>query len=203
VKELKPKLILTNGDSRRGSSFKQFLIILIVFVIGVFVGLSIGGKRALDDSNGEIVVDASSGKKSIDRSTGEEGRESLKDSSASLKNDFTHENEGVGFKISSKDKDNAQDNKKYRTGEHTGIVKPKGVHSVQVGAFKEIERAHKAQRDLTSRGYDPYVIPYVNSLGEIWFLVRIGKFDSRNRAEEFAIHFQKSETMEAFVEESD
>ncbi len=204
MKELKPKLILpTAKDGRRGGSFKQFLIILAVFLIGIFVGITIGGMREIDDSNGKTSVDERSREKKVITGTDEEEPVFSEEGSPSLENGYGIGKDGKVWERSSDDKDIGEDNKKFRTNDDTGVRKHKGVYTVQVAAFRASERAHKAQRELIFRGYDPYLVPYVNSLGETWILVRIGKFDSRNEAEEFAVRYQRSEAMDAFVEESD
>ena len=203
MKELKPKLILPGGKGRRRSSFKEFLIILFVFIVGVFVGITIGGMREMDDSNGKTVVEGKPVEKGFNAAADKGEQEILKNGRASSENDFINKSDEGSLEIASGGNQNIEDFKKPPTDELTGVIKQKDIYTVQVGAFKQIERAQKAQMELTSRGYDPYVIQYVNSLGETWFLVRIGKFASRNKAEEFAIRYKRSEEMDAFVEELD
>jgi cell division septation protein DedD len=80
------------------------------------------------------------------------------------------------------------------------VVDKKEGFTVQIGAFTEIERANRAVSELNIRGYEPYILPYVTSLGTNWYLVRIGKFKTREEAREYATSFQTTEGMEAIVE---
>jgi cell division septation protein DedD len=95
---------------------------------------------------------------------------------------------------------NENNSQEYANGEQEPDIEKKEGFTVQIGAFKEIERANKALNELNMKGYEPYILPYVNSLGTSWYLVRIGKFNTREEAREYAISFQRTEGMEAILE---
>ncbi len=73
--------------------------------------------------------------------------------------------------------------------------------TIQVSAFKKADLAQKYTDELRERGYDAYVHPVLNSKGESWHLVKVGRFNSAEEAGDFAAIFQQSESTSAYVEE--
>jgi len=55
--------------------------------------------------------------------------------------------------------------------------------------------------ELKRKGYDVYTIPTINSKGESWNLLRIGKFKTEEEAKNFAATLQQKEGIEVIVKE--
>jgi cell division septation protein DedD len=69
-----------------------------------------------------------------------------------------------------------------------------GAYSVQVGAFSTVEKARQVQSELMARGYDARVLT-----GTL-FRVRIGRYPSRDRADE-ALERMRGSGIQGFVVE--
>ena len=57
-----------------------------------------------------------------------------------------------------------------------------GTFTLQVAAFKDEDEARQVASMYKEKGYDAYSIRLENSRGEIWNLVRIGKYDTNEQA---------------------
>jgi cell division septation protein DedD len=210
VKEIKPRFIFTDRKQRSlaGSAW-NLVIILLVFCAGVYVGFELSDM----DLRGGIQKEAAKVQTTVAKDRGAEQR-------TSEENLREEEKPSIQHHPSSVDTQSVADTYSHRVGsagvgegevtetesqEDANLGKELGVDkkvgfTVQVGAFKEIERANRALNELNIKGYEPYVLPYVNSLGTNWYLVRIGRFNTREEAREYAISFQTAEGMEALVE---
>jgi cell division septation protein DedD len=74
-------------------------------------------------------------------------------------------------------------------------------YTVQAAAFHEMERAQRVANELKEKGYDVYLVSTYNSRGEAWNFIKVGKFKTKEEAQDFASLFQKKESMKAIVEE--
>ncbi len=188
--ELKPKLILTKPGRRGVSGSTFFLILIITFALGVFVGTKIKNiniqiveKKVASISNSETHVQGDEKK-----SYHEEDRPSV----------ATANVEPIKSGEESKRDLKPQELKPLSESEIYGA----SGYTIQVAAFKEMERAQKVANELKEKGYDAYVVSTYNSKGEAWDLKKVGKFKTREEAQDFASLFQRKEGMEAIVEES-
>ena len=210
MKEIKPRLIFTDRKRRSGiGSAWNLVIILLTFGIGVYVGiklsdtgLNIGVQKNAREEHITVLDDRASERTVGEEDPIEEERASAEDGSSSglpesVVDTDSREIVSAGIDESEADENDWQESS-GREGEQYNNENQ--GFTVQVGAFKEIERANKAARELSIKGYEPYIIPYVNSLGSNWYLVRIGRFETRQEAKEYALSFESAEGMEAIVE---
>jgi cell division protein FtsN len=59
-----------------------------------------------------------------------------------------------------------------------------GEFTVQVSAFQTSEEAEAYKASLTRKGYNPYVIPAEIAGKGIWYRVRVGRYETKTRANE-------------------
>ena len=210
MKEIKPRLIFTDGKQRSwaGSAW-NFVIILLAFCAGVYVGfklsdmgLSVGVQKEADKVQTIVAKDRGAEQRRSEENLREEEKVSIQQSSSSGETQSVADkySQQVGSAGVGEGEVNENDSREDGNLEkEIGVDKKEGF-TVQIGAFKEIESANRALNELNMKGYEPYIIPYVNSLGTNWYLVRIGRFNTREEAREYAISFQTAEGMEALVE---
>ncbi|MBI4228654.1 MAG: SPOR domain-containing protein, partial [Deltaproteobacteria bacterium] len=210
MKEIKPRLIFTDrkGRSWTGSA-RNLVIILFTFCVGVYVGikvsdmdLGVGVQKEAHKDQTTVLGDRVAGQREGDRNSIEKEKVSIQQRSSpevgqSVADTYPQQAQPEGANEGKINENNSQE---YANAEQEPDIQKKEGFTVQVGAFKEIERANKALDELNMKGYKPYILPYVNSLGRNWYLVRIGKFNTREEAREFAISFERTEGMEAIVE---
>ncbi|MGE5443193.1 MAG: SPOR domain-containing protein [Ignavibacteriales bacterium] len=187
--ELRPKLILTKPGRRGVSRFTFFLILLITFALGVFVGTKIKNiniqvveKKEASVSNSETRVQGDE-KKSYHKedrlSVATATIEPIKSGEESKKHLKPQELKPLGeFEIYEADK-----------------------YTIQVAAFEEMGRAQRVANELKEKGYDAYIVSTYNSKGKAWDLIKVGKFKTKEEAQDFASLFQRKESMGAIVEE--
>ncbi len=210
VKEIKPRLIFADRKQRSwaGSAW-SFVIILLAFCAGVYVGfklsdmgLSVGVQKEADKLQTTVAKDMGAEQRRSEENLREEEQVSIRQSSSSgdtqsVADTFSQQVGSVGV---GEGEVNEIDSQEVANGERERDIDKKGGFTVQIGAFKEIERANRARNELKTKGYEPYILPYVSSLGTNWYLVRIGRFNTSEEAREYANSFQAAEGMEALVE---
>ncbi len=74
-------------------------------------------------------------------------------------------------------------------------------YTIQVAAFEGMEKAQGIVNELNEKGYDAYIAPISNSRGETWNLIKIGRFNTLQEAQEAANILHQKEMMEAVIEE--
>jgi cell division septation protein DedD len=210
VKEIKPRLIFTDRKQRSwaGSAWK-LVIIVLTFCVGVYVGIKLGDmdltvgvqKEALNGQT-SVLRDRVAEQRRGEENLIEEEKVSIQESSSSgaARSVSDTYSERVGSEGLGEREVNENDFQEDAKREQELDIDKKQGFTVQIGAFKEIDRANRALHELNKMGYEPYILPYVNSLGTNWYLVRIGRFNTREEAREYAISFQSAEGMEAIVE---
>jgi cell division septation protein DedD len=187
--ELKPKLILTKRTKSGVTRFTFFLTLLVVFALGVFAGTKIKNvdiqmvkKKEGNINNSEMRVQDNQ-----KRPSHKEDRLSVTTPAMGpIKNGEESKSEELKPQESKPSKESEIETDKY---------------AIQVAAFKEMERAQRVTNELKEKGYDAYMISTYNSRGEAWNLVKVGKFKTKEEAQDFASVFQKKESMETIVEE--
>jgi type II secretory pathway predicted ATPase ExeA len=76
---------------------------------------------------------------------------------------------------------------------------PKMTHSVQAGAFLNIEYAEEVVEQLKGKGYPAQIVMVKDSMGRSWYTVRIGDYPSKEEAQAEADAFSALEKMETAV----
>jgi cell division septation protein DedD len=203
------------ADRKRRSwtgSAGHLVIILLTFCVGVYVGIKVGDmdlsvsvQNEAHKEQATILEDRIAGQREGERNLIEEEKVSLQERSSSdvgqsVGDTYSQQVEPADADKGEVEEDNPQE---YANGDQELDIEKKEGFTVQIGAFKELERANKALNELNIKGYEPYILPYVNSLGTNWYLVRIGKFNTREEAREYATSFQRTEGMEAIVEKAE
>ncbi len=210
VREIKPRLIFTDRKQRSGSgSARSLVIILLTFCIGVYVGIKLGGmdldigvQEKPREEHTAVLGDGGPEKTEVEENPIEEERASSQEGSSSGLPQSVGDTNSGGLVSVGIEESEVYENGRQEFADREGEVSKdeKEMFTIQTGAFKEIERANKAASELSVKGYEPYVIPYINSLGSHWYLVRIGRFKTRQEANEYALSFESAEGMEAIVE---
>ena len=73
--------------------------------------------------------------------------------------------------------------KKKKSGQWTGEKKLSGKsYALQVGAFRDPQKARLLKQELDSKGYNSYIMSYAPDKGKTFSRVRIGPYDSRQPA---------------------
>ncbi len=84
-----------------------------------------------------------------------------------------------------------------------GTAKALSGYSVQLIPFKTAADAEYWIRELTWRGYKPYLYKGVDTQGQQWFAVRIGDYAGAEQAEKALAEFKRAEKLAAFVTRRD
>jgi cell division septation protein DedD len=74
------------------------------------------------------------------------------------------------------------------------------VYRLQIAAFANLDDAKEAVKGLQLKGYDAYIVTTANSRGEIWNLIKVGKFETAKEAWNFSTLYQSKEGGDVFVE---
>jgi cell division septation protein DedD len=218
VKELKPKLIL--ADSRRGenrSNLKLFMVFVLGFALGIYSGMKLkdadtnkikpAGKEEAQYLDGPSAIRSdkvySEENSEVENSSPRErqktdsGQHDLTVSAASTSTtpieSKPNNPETEHLAESESQQDRNLDKNKLEAG--------KREYTLQIAAFKTMERAEMGANELKRKGYDVYTIPTINSKGESWNLLRMGKFNTEEEAKNFAATLQQKEGIEVIVKE--
>jgi cell division septation protein DedD len=230
AKELKPKLILAESSGGRGA-FRSLLLLSVVFVLGVFVGmkvddLNLSAPEFVGEKGSEVISSQTSPEMDkkpdrekeqvLDGSQTAEVRPGLNEESAvnNEKNEAVttvptnapsppssaNSKDTEGLKSISEPEFN-EGSGQANKDEH-GNANEENEYTLQVAAFKKMDRAQKVVDELKGKGYDAYIVPADNSREENWNLVRIGKFKTKEEAGNFATVFKETEGMAAILKEA-
>ena len=85
-------------------------------------------------------------------------------------------------------------------GSVSDVLIDRDSYRLQVAAFGSFDQANDVVNDLRRRGYDAYIVTTSNSRGEVWNLVKVGKFNTAQEAWNYSTIFQSQEGGEVFVE---
>ncbi|MGB7293760.1 MAG: SPOR domain-containing protein [Thermodesulfobacteriota bacterium] len=210
MKEIKPRLIFTDRKQRSwaGSAW-NIVIILLTFCVGVYVGiklsdmdLPVGVQKEAHKVQTTVLRGKVAEQRGEEANLIEEEKVSIQQSSSSVAPQSVADtySQQVGSEGVGEGEVNENGSQEYAKREQELDIDKKEGFTVQIGAFKEIERANRARNELKMKGYEPYILPYVSSLGTNWYLVRIGRFNTREEAREYALSLLRVEGMEVIVE---
>jgi cell division septation protein DedD len=180
--KLGPRLISTKPGGG-GSRFRLSLILLVTFALGVFVGTKIKNIDIEITKKKEAYID---------------GRE------ANIQENAKSHSREDNSTVKAADTNPAINGKDVNGPKSSGEPEPStDKYTLQVAAFAEMERAQKLVNELKEKGYDAYIVSTRNSRGEAWNFIKVGRFKTKEEAQDFADSFQEKETLEAIVEELD
>jgi len=74
------------------------------------------------------------------------------------------------------------------------------IYRLQVAAFGNLDDANEAVKELQLKGYNAYILTTANSRGEVWNLIKVGKFETAQEAWNFSTLYQSKEGGDVFVE---
>lgn len=223
MKELKPKLILPN--SRKGenrSNLRLLLIFILAFILGVYAGVNLKDinidefqlTQKKENRPSDTSTDIQSEKAYFDENFEGEDKDSdskeLRTNLSQMALTINLASTGPTDTESKKNKPETVDLIEPESKEDSSKVNKSNVeesinkqYTLQIAAFKTMERAEMGANELKGKGYDVYIIPTLNSKEENWNLVRIGKFKTTAEAENFAATLQQREGIKAIVKELD
>jgi hypothetical protein len=239
--KLKPKFIIAGSNKKKrgfGSTVGYFLTLILVFVVGVYVGMKIddtkfGNERLAEISNdsspaGENTVNKNPelvGEVAIYIESDSEIDNILSDSATIKENDIIKTQTAGTYSDQSPLEENEnpldvqqlQDNgnsESYGTkvalknkvsdiaeteSQGSGLAEV-DIYRLQVAAFENLDDAKEAVKELQLKGYDAYIITSTNSRGEIWNLIKVGKFKTAQEAWNFSTLYKSKEGRGIFVE---
>ena len=70
---------------------------------------------------------------------------------------------------------------------------------VQVKAVKDLTEAEEIVAELEDKGYQAYITRYDIAEEDVWYKIRMGRFDNYSEAKKFADEFKKNQGMECFI----
>lgn len=73
------------------------------------------------------------------------------------------------------------------------------THSVQVGAYRQVENAEQQVARLTAKGYPARMLKFEDSRRRSWYTVRIGDYSDVESARFMADEFARREKMPGVV----
>ena len=210
------------------SLFKNFLLILIVCIVGAIVvkGIAIYSDKVRVPPKKQI---ASKPKNFNKTYKSVEPQELIKDEYTffntlhdpsmqkfvGLEGVVVKKNEAAGDKLMALDinKANSRDvklndlivkhniqaiNKNLETGKINNKLTP--GFSLQVGSFKKVELAEFLETNLKNKGYPVYVESVlINEIGQVWYRVFVGRFSTKIEAEKIGIKVKEVEGLTSVI----
>ncbi len=211
------------------SGVGYFLVLAIVFALGVYVGMGVnnsqfgseqiigmgeGEKSSISDSAAELKRETTvSSTQEVVTDNNDPAKSSTAADNSYSDEPFENPHSGAGLNevkasddavvVSSLSRPGANLNNStdgLDSGTVSGALIDRDSYRLQVAAFGSFDQANEAVNDLKIRGYDAYVVTTSNSRGEVWNLVKVGKFDTAQEAWNYSTIFQSQEGGEVFVE---
>ncbi len=226
-------ILAESRGGRSGGTFKSLLIFLVVFVLGFFVGIKVNNINVdetefVKKKDTQVVKPQMSsvkdekpnleGNRVLDENQVVEGESSIIDKENSAHNKEDSEIAAVPTNpVSPRNSDNSKDaleltqvTKSELNEEISKVNKNDNVfdnketeYTLQISAFKKLERAQRVVDELRGKGYDAYIVPTLNSREENWNLIRIGKFKTKEEARNFVVLLREREGIAAIIKEFD
>ena len=73
---------------------------------------------------------------------------------------------------------------------------PGGKYTVQLGSFQNIDTAYKLEKSLNEKGYPSFVIKAAIPEKGTWYRVRVGTFNNKDKARDYAEKIKSKEKLE-------
>ena len=225
--KLKPQLIVAGPSKKKGgfvSSVGYFLVLIIVFVLGIYVGMGVNGPDFNTEQTSVVNHDDTSSIQprssepsieAIEAAQNDRGQDIIGESVvvSDSNNVVEHEEDtksspstfaGVeeaedAIVVSSID-DSVDGSGIFFDASLDGELLEQDTYRLQVAAFGSIDQANEVVNSLKLRGYDAYIVTTSNSRGEVWNLIKVGKFNTAQEAWNYSAIYQSKEGGEVFVE---
>ncbi len=226
--KLKPQLIIAGPNKKKGGFARgmgYFLVLAIVFVLGVYVGMGVnnsqfGSEQFIGMSQGENSSNSNQVERGITQDTQQKvdtNNDVLAESDTVKDIDNRVEalddtNSGLSLdEIEASDNTTVVSSLSGSTASRSSTVGldsdsasddliDRDTYRLQVAAFGSFDQASEAVNDLVLRGYDAYIVTTANSRGEVWNLIKVGKFNTALEAWNYSTIFRSQEGGEVIVE---
>ena len=176
------------SKSIRGFAFLLVLSCALAFYIGF-----VTGKRQKEEKPPVV-------EKKIEREKQEPAKEAVKEEKKNKKENAKIQVEELTFfKTLSDTKKPEQKKNQIMKEDSSTQKKEKSSFTVQVGSFKSDADAQKLKENLIKKGYDAYVETFKRSEQDIWYRVRVGGFETREKAAETMRILKEKERMKTFI----
>ncbi|MEX0999938.1 MAG: SPOR domain-containing protein [Thermodesulfobacteriota bacterium] len=230
--KLKPQLLITGSNKKKGafaSGIGHFLLLVLVFVLGVYVGMRVDNTDLVEESfhgNSKGSVPATQNisgesKKVVTKVPKEEkSKVGIQNTSPQKVSESDQDKiEDANLEISPADANTklvdgasilkGSDTPTETTSNESGLIEedlevtdlaPEDSYRLQVAAFGNLDDANELVSELKLKGYGAYIVTTSNSRGEVWNLIKIGNFKTPQEAWNFSTMYQNKEGGEVFVE---
>lgn len=231
MSKLKPQLIIT-GSNKKKSSFAggigYFLLLAIVFVLGVYVGMRLDSSDLDGDmfsrdlqsdvpqaqsvsGESETVTGVAQEEESnayvqdvFPKSVSETNPDKIEDANLAI-DPLDQTTELVDNTSTPGSLDTSAEAEKNESTLTEGDLTETDLsigdsYRLQVAAFGNLDDANELVGELKLRGYDAYIVTTPNSRGEVWNLIKVGNFKTAQEAWDFSTMYQDKEGGEVFVE---
>lgn len=228
--KLKPQLLSTGSNKKKGgfiSGIGHFLVLVIVFVLGVYVGMKVDSTKFdveqmsnvsednvppdqnFSEPRENIVIESRQG----DTATINDPSPNVKDENITYVDGTNVKTENISISSEAENIDRLatanldQQSAQIENGvtiEESGILdpilEPEDSYRLQVAAFGNLEDANEFVTGQKLKGYDAYIVTTSNSRGEVWNLIKVGNFKTAEEAWNYSALYQDKEGGEVFVE---
>ncbi|MEK6223481.1 MAG: SPOR domain-containing protein [Thermodesulfobacteriales bacterium] len=232
MSKLKPQFIITGSNKEKSgftSGIGHFFLLVLVFVLGVYVGMRVDNTDLVEESSSGNAKDSvpatqdisGEAEKVVTKGAQEKGANiNIQDTSPQkVSESYQDKIEDANLEISPADTNT-------KLVDDASIVKGSDVptenldnelvlveggsvasglflqdsYRLQVAAFGNLDDANELVSELELKGYDAYIVTTPNSRGEVWNLIKIGNFQTAREAWNFSTMYQNKEGGEVFVE---
>ena len=201
MKDLKPRLIITDSNKSK-SGFFRYLMLIIIFSAGFCMGYITAVNPLLE---GYL-----SKKLDLNNNISERIDYIATHFNSNKSNNQIPDEPAVrhpGHRYSYTYNKNKQDSKTSTNiinsslHDYTSTIEYKDEkYTLQLAAFETEKKAQDVVTDLHNQGYDAYAIISVNSRGNKWYLIRIGIFNTYDEAYQYSEKIFKSEGIISEIE---
>jgi len=196
---VKPKPVLEKYKRRLPSVIFEIFLLLLAFFIGVVVGIRLEVSNVIKLTK-EKETEVNKKEKEEERKLVTHKKEEAQ--STKTQNQFKKEDlsEALQSTIPTGSLGESSEPKaKIKILETSRISQSDGWYTVQVAAFKEMERAERLIEELKGKGYSPYLASLTNSS---WIFVRVGFFSTEDEAKDFSRDFKRKEGMDSIIQKA-
>lgn len=225
--KLKPQLIVSGPNKKKGgfvSGVGYFLVLIIVFMLGVYVGMGVNDPDFNSEQASVVNHDDTSSIQTrlsepdieaIETAQTDRGQDILTESvvvndnnsdiehvedTKSKPSSFARDEDAENTIVVSSIDDSVDGSGIFFDGSLDGELDDQDTYRLQVAAFGNIDQANEVVNSLKLRGYDAYIVTTSNSRGEVWNLIKVGKFNTAQEAWNYSTIYQSKEGGEVFVE---
>ncbi len=232
MSKLKPQLIITGSNKKKSgfaSGIGYFILLVIVFVLGVYVGMRLDSadlnedlfsrnlntnvpeaQNIAEESQEHVIEVVHEKEANADiqdvppQSVFENNIDKIVDTNLEITpvDQGTELVDGASMASSSDVLTETTNNESIVLERDLAETNSPSEDSyrIQVAAFGNLDDANGFVGELKLKGYDAYIVTTPNSRGEVWNLIKVGNFKTAQEAWNFSTMYQSKEGGEVFVE---